>query len=57
MGVDFPPNDDHTGSVIRFFRHGGPTTALSRLPFLTDLAIDDAHIFALGDTGPVVGLK
>ena len=57
IGVDVPPSDDHTGSVIRILRHGGSSTALSRLPFWTDLAIDDTHIFALGDTGPVVGLK
>ena len=57
-GVDYPPNDDHTGSVMHVLRHGsGQSTALSRLPFWSDLAIDETRIFALGDTGPVVGPK
>jgi len=44
--------------VVRVPRHGGaPTTALTGLPFWADLALDDAHVYALADAGPVAGAK
>jgi hypothetical protein len=57
MGVDYPPNDDHTGALVHVPNGGSATTALTDLPFLSALAADDSAVFATGDSAPQVVAK
>jgi hypothetical protein len=53
QGVDYPPNDDHTGSLIHVSADGTRRTVRGGLPFRKSLAVDDDHVFVSGDTAPV----
>jgi hypothetical protein len=53
QGVDYPPNDDHTGSLIHVGADGTRRTVLGALPFRNALAIDNDHVFLSEDAGPV----
>jgi hypothetical protein len=57
MGVDYPPNDDHTGALVHVPTGGPATTALTGLPFMSDLAMDGSAVFATGDSAPQVVAK
>lgn len=57
QGVDYPPNDDHTGLLLHVPRGGAPSSFVQGLPFAVDLAIDPSHVFALGDSGPIAAAK
>jgi hypothetical protein len=52
QGRDYPPNDDHTGSLIHVSADGTRRTVLGALPFRKVLAIDDDHVFVSGDAAP-----
>jgi hypothetical protein len=53
QGVDYPPNDDHTGSLIHVDADGTHRAVRGALPFNKSLAIDDDHVFVSGDAAPV----
>ena len=53
-----PDADRALAELVRVARPGGgTTTALGHLPFSADLTLDETHVFALGDAGPVMGSK
>ena len=57
VGVDYPPNDDHTGALVHVPAGGAPATVLTGLPFTSDLSADDTTVFATGDTTPQLVAK
>ena len=53
QGIDYPPNDDHTGALIRVPTGGAQESVATDLPFVSDLAVDRDHVFATQDTSPL----
>jgi hypothetical protein len=56
QGVDYPPNDDYTGTLQRAPKDGTSSVALGGLPFTNRLAIDDQRVFAFGGDGAPVSV-